>query len=154
MSTDKPEKVSAAKKAKSAEPRDPNQPSTREISRVVSFYEKNVRNDGKVIGIFRQIQLMLNKGVTLGQISQAVQNYAKADFTRSLPEPRRHSIRKFMKPEVIRQWAGLTNANAADKSLSTLQKLTDQAIAAQQAAPEIPTWKPEEEEEEPCQAEI
>jgi uncharacterized protein VirK/YbjX len=106
-----------------------------------------------MVGIYRQILLMLNKGIELSTVSQAVQNYAADPFAKGLPEQNRFGIRKFMMPERIRQWAGMTNTKSA--TLSALEKLTEQSIAQQFKLPETPVWKPEPEaEEEPCPQEL
>lgn len=131
-------------------PPDPTKPRTADIYKIVNFYLKNVRPHDKreIVGIYRQVLLMCAKGITLGQVSQAVQNYAANEFTRSCPPPQRKHIRRFMMPENIRAWAELTTTR--DTSLAALAKLAE----ANTNTPEIPTWKVEDEPEEECTAEL
>jgi hypothetical protein len=155
-STKKPKKARKPRPKKIAPPPDPNKPRTADIAKIIGYYLHNVRMQDKseYVGIFRQILLMTQKGITLAMVSQAVQNYEKDDFTRACPQMRRHSIRKFMMPERIRQWATAANTKTSDKSLAALDRLTKEAIANQTEAPAIPVWKTETPEEDECQSEL
>ena len=51
-----------------------------EIARAVTFYTKNIRQHDRreVRGIYRQIRLMLGKGITLRMVSTAMQRTRRA----------------------------------------------------------------------------
>jgi hypothetical protein len=118
---------------------EPYVPTTREISKLVTFYLKNVRAHDKseMVGIIRQIQLMVKKGITMEDISLAMQNYASDDFTKNNHPALRHHIRKFMMPEKIRMWKNppkrqatfAEKQRATDPSLSRLDALEAKAPA-------------------------
>jgi hypothetical protein len=124
-----------------SEPNESYVPTTREISKLVTFYCKNVRAHDKaeMVGIIRQIQLMLNKGVTMEDISAAIQNYAADEFTRNSHEAHRHHIRKFMMPEKIRQWkiAPKRTKTTTDPSLVALERLEASAPVPVTVAPPV-----------------
>jgi hypothetical protein len=145
-----------AKTPRVPKPDDPTKPRTADIAKIVKYYLEHVRmhDKGEYVGIFRQVLLMCQKGITMAMISQAVQNYENDKFTQSCVPQRRHHIRKFMMPERIRQWASTVNTQASDKSLATLDRLTKEAIANNAPAPAMPTWKPEAEEEDECLSEL
>lgn len=84
----------------------PKQRPTRELWRFVRFYCQNIRaqsaEDCK--GVIRAIQRMVDKGIGLEDIAQALENYAE-DPWRKQQDPRYSKpIRAFFKPEVIREW--------------------------------------------------
>lgn len=98
------------------------------------------------VGIFKHTIGMMGKGITLGMISQAIQNYAKDEWVRTQPPMKRKHIRQFFMPENIKTWAGQTNTRSADPSLSVLARLNADAMAQEQQP--VPVWKPDEPEEE------
>jgi hypothetical protein len=131
-------------------PRDPSQPSTRDISFIVKDYLTRVRahDASEYRGIYRQIMLLVKKGVLLADIRDALQNYANNDFVRNSPQHMRHHIRRFFMMERIKQWMP---KKTADESLAALGRM--QTLQAGDA-PTIPTWKPDDEEEPECSPEI
>lgn len=156
-----PPRTKKARARKPAAPPDPSKPRTADIAKIVNYYLQNVRNHDRseYRGIFRQILLMLGKGITLAEVSQAVQNYEKDAFTQANPPQRRHHIRRFMMPERIRQWSTTTatkttTATGRDQSLTALDRLTREAIANQAPPPPTPIWKVEEEDEDECSTEL
>lgn len=103
------------------------------------------------VGIHKQTLLMMEKGITLSDVSLALQNYAASEYIQSLPPQRRQHIRRFFKPENIRTWATHPDViQNKDHGLATLARLD--AIAP--APPPMPVWKvePDEDEEDdpPC----
>ena len=114
----------------------PAKPSTRDLSRIVSFYLRNVRkhDKGEYIGVCRQMLLMTEKRVTAAQMAQAARNYAKSEFVKSIPQARRHHICRFFTRERIRQWAVHQENAQQDRSLVALDHLT-RATKALQIAP-------------------
>lgn len=104
-------------------------PTTREISKIVTFYLKNVRNHPKEeqLGLFRNITAMCKRGrVTMNQISTAVQNYAADPYVQSLDPRARKAIRIFFKEEVILQWLNPMpkGGRTVEQSLAQADQLT------------------------------
>jgi hypothetical protein len=104
-------------------------PTTREISKLVTFYLKNVRNHSKdeYIGLFRNIQAMMRRGrVTMNDVSAALQNYAADEYVRSLDQRLRKHIRVFFKEENILQWITPVpkSGKQPEASLSNVDRLT------------------------------
>lgn len=122
-----------------------------EIANLVRFYNEHVRRHDKseMRGIFRQVKLMTQKGVTLAQISQAMQAYAKDPWTRGLPEYRRHHIRTFMMPERIRQYAA--PRVSSDPSFDRMAAMTEMLVDGSEIAPPplIPITSPTAEAPDP-----
>jgi hypothetical protein len=109
----------------------PGLPTTREISRLVSYYNKNIRLHSKneQVGIFRQIMLMVKKGtVTMSDISQAMQNYAADEWVKSCHQTQRHHIRKFMMAEKIQQWLQPKPSKPVDAALGRLEALAQSGL--------------------------
>jgi hypothetical protein len=108
-------------------------PRTRELSRIVSFYLRHVRRHDRsaYVGIYRQMLLMIEKGVTAAQMAQAARNYAKSDFVKSIPGVRRHHICRFFTRERIKQWAVHHENAQRDRSIVALDHLARAAKASQ-----------------------
>jgi len=106
---------------------------TRELSRIVTFYLRNVRKHelSELFGIYRQMRRITDQGVTTKQMAQAARNYAKSAFVKSIPETRRHHIRRFFRRERVRQWAVHRETVQQDRSLAALDGLARAAMAAQ-----------------------
>ena len=111
----------------------PTHPRTRELSRIVSFYLRHVRRHDRsaYVGIYRQMLLMIEKGVTAAQMAQAARNYAKSDFVKSIPAVRRHHICRFFTQERIKQWAVHYENAQRDRSIVALDHFARAAKAAQ-----------------------
>ena len=107
-------------------------PTTREISKVVKSYQERIRNDGRVPGIYRQIQLLAKKCITLGHIVKAMENYLADPFFGRLDERKRPHIRGFMAYENLMRWQ---NPSTNDSSLVGLHRLT----GARHELPHTPT---------------
>ena len=103
--------------------RAPGTISTREASKLVTYYCKTIRAHDKheLLGVYRLIIGLHAKGFALAQISQAMQNYIADPFVRTQEQRQRHQIRTFMMPEKIKRWA--TVHVIADPSLAALDKL-------------------------------
>lgn len=97
---------------------------TRDIARLLQYYEMNIRNDGKILGIFRQVQRLVAKGITLSQISQAMQKYAADPWVKGQDERRRMPVRGFMTVNYIRKWQTDIPDYFADPALRVLSALT------------------------------
>ncbi len=79
---------------------------TRELWRFVDFYNKNVRAHSKeeCMGVIRQIQRLIDKGLGVEDLATALENYA-ADEWRKAQEPRYSKpIRSFFTYEVVKEW--------------------------------------------------
>jgi hypothetical protein len=114
------------------------EPTTREISKLVTFYLKNVRNHPKeeMLGIYRNIMSMVKKQkVTMTEMSAAVQNYAKDDWVKSVLPRRRLHIRTFFTPEKIKEWVEPQSRRPIDPALAALDRLAEAAPQPKAAAP-------------------
>ena len=113
---------------------------TREISKLFTFYNKNVRQHSKdeMLGLFRNEQRMLKRGkVTMMDMSQAVQNYAKDDWVKRCDQRRRCHIRTFFTEEKILQWREpVKSTKPADPTLAALDRLAEIAAQPVPAPPE------------------
>jgi hypothetical protein len=127
-------------------------PTTREISKLVNFYLKNVRNQPKeeYVGLFRNIMAMCKRGrVSMNDISTALQNYAADEYVQSLDPRLRKSIRVFFKEENILAWLSPMprNGKKIENSLSVVDRLTshNQGVNVPIAVTPAKTYEPDPE---------
>jgi hypothetical protein len=79
---------------------------TREIGRLLSFYKKNIRDytPTESVGVVRNIQRMIAKGLVFEDIVTALQNYAEDEWRKSQDPRRSMPIRTFFSEAKIREW--------------------------------------------------
>ena len=104
--------------------------STREISKLVAFYNEQIRPHGKQeqLGIFRNIQRLIGKGISMAQMSRALQNYAADEYVRASDPRLRMNIRSFFSESVIKLWQEPIRRKPLDGSLAVLDQLEAQQI--------------------------
>lgn len=80
--------------------------STKDIFKLVRFYVENIRehDQRELHGIYRQIQNLEAKGITLADIHLAMKCASENEFIRNLPMMQRPSIRRFCSEIKIKQW--------------------------------------------------
>jgi hypothetical protein len=105
---------------------------TREISRLVRYYNEKIRLHSvqDTRGVYRQIQLLLapkagRELISPQDVADAIKNYEKDDFTKSLPQQRRMSMRRFFTYENIFVWRkpAVVKSVRRDKSFDTLDRV-------------------------------
>lgn len=81
-------------------------PTTRELSKFISFYTQNIRQHSRseTMGVMRQIQRLLEKGLTMKQISTALKHYRDDPFRQQADPRHMKHIRSFFTRETIEQW--------------------------------------------------
>jgi hypothetical protein len=100
------------------------------IAKLVRWYLKHIRPhaESEMQGIFRQIYRMTQKGVSLAQISRAIQNYAADDWVKRCDPRSRHHIGKFMTATKITQWqtpVKKPEAAPVEASLAALDRMAE-----------------------------
>lgn len=109
---------------------------------MVQVYLRDVRmlDKSEYVGIIRQTLQMMEKGITLSDIAQAITNYTQSEWVMTqIPQKRMH-IRKFFRLENIKTWANNPDVTR-NRSVVAMEKLNT-------APPPMPVWKVEPEEEE------
>lgn len=93
------------KKAEPAAGPPAEQRPTRELYRFIAFYLEKVRKHSKsdTVGVFRQIQNLIDKGLGVDVIAIALENYEADEWRRKNPHFSKH-IRSFFTPETIKDW--------------------------------------------------
>jgi hypothetical protein len=104
--------------------------STRDISKLVKFYNEQIRphSQAEQLGIFRTIQRLLAKGLTMAQMSRALQNYAADDYVKASDPRLRMNIRSFFSEAIIKLWQEPVRRKALDSSLAVLDQLEAQGV--------------------------
>lgn len=88
----------------------PSKPSdaytARELWKLMNFYLTKIRNHpkGETVGVIRQIQRLLDKGIEFDTIAQALENYAADDWRKANPRYSR-PVRTFFTAESIAEWS-------------------------------------------------
>lgn len=80
---------------------------TRELGRLLSYYKKNIRDyaSGEAQGVIRNIQRLIDKGIGLEDIAQALENYANDEWRKSQDPRYSLSVRSFFSEAKIKEWA-------------------------------------------------
>ena len=106
--------------------------STRELSRICTFYYKKVRphSPQESRGIFQQLQRLLKKGITPEMLQIAVENYANDPWVKSIDPRTRKNIRSFFAYENVLLWQkpvqrpqAQTKARSPEQALDALEQL-------------------------------
>ena len=134
---------------------DPVVLTTREISRFVSFYSKNVRLHSvqETKGVFTAIKRLLAGNAKKGQrpllpqeIADALKNYSNDPFTQRLDQRQRKHMRSFFTYETVTVWLKPIVRRPAVQREEALDRL--EQLGRRRAAPIAPppTIEPETEE--------
>jgi hypothetical protein len=78
---------------------------TRELYRFIRFYTEKIRAASKteMVGVFRLIQNVIDKGLGVDEIAAALENYEQDEWRRANPRFSK-SIRSFFTVENIKEW--------------------------------------------------
>lgn len=129
---------------------------TREISRMVSYYSKKIRLHSvqETRGVFRLIAKLMEphktgrKPLEPQQIADAIKNYEQDQFVQSLPQQRRKHIRTFFTYENIVVWMKPQSSyRVKDQSVRTLAEAEERF----KPIPLQPAQPPIESEDEPVE---
>jgi hypothetical protein len=79
---------------------------TQELGRLLSYYKKNIRDYHytEANGVIRNIQRLIDKGLALEDIVQAMENYAADEYRKSSDPRFTLSVRSFFSEAKIREW--------------------------------------------------
>jgi hypothetical protein len=88
-----------------AKPVNPEQRPTRELYRFVAFYNEKIKAHGPSVtaGVIKNIQRLIDKGLGVEDLAQALENYEKDDWRRANPRFSK-SIFAFFTYEIIKEW--------------------------------------------------
>jgi hypothetical protein len=83
----------------------PQQRPTRELWRFIDFYNTKIKAHSKeeCIGVIRNIQRLIDKGLGVEDLAQALENYEADDWRRANPRYSKQ-IRSFFTFETIKEW--------------------------------------------------
>lgn len=136
-----------------AEPESEPVLSTREISRYVNYYKKNIRlhPPQETAGVFRNIQRLLEpkdgrKTLSPQDIADALKNYANDVYIQSLPQQQRKHIRAFFTYENIVVWMkpAVRKPVHRDSSLTALEHVENAMKPGPLSQPPSVEEEPEE----------
>jgi hypothetical protein len=84
----------------------PSDRPTRELGRFIKFYKEKVRDctSTECVGVIKNIQRMLDKGIGLDEIATALQNYADDEWRKSRDPRLSYPIRTFFSMAKIKEW--------------------------------------------------
>ena len=79
---------------------------TRELGRFISFYKKNIRDctSQECVGVIRNIQRLIEKGIAAEDIATALRNYADDEWRKSQDPRFSYAIRTFFSEAKIKEW--------------------------------------------------
>ena len=84
---------------------DPTGGPTRMLWRFVDYYNKHIKEHSKeeCVGVIRNIQRIIDKGLGVEDLAQALENYEKDEWRKANP---RYSkpIRSFFTYEMVKEW--------------------------------------------------
>ena len=138
---------------KKAEPEKEPVLTTREISKLVNYYLKNVRLHSvqERQGVIKNIQRILEgkpgrEPISPQDIADALKNYANDEFTKSLPQQQRKHIRSFFTYENLLVWRrpAVRKPVRRDNSLNALEQL--ETVMKPRSLPQPPSVEEEPEE--------
>jgi hypothetical protein len=86
-------------------PLNPEQRPTRELFRFVAYYNEKIRAHSKeeCVGVLRNIQRIIDKGLGVEDLAQALENYEADEWRRANPRYSKQ-IRSFFTYETIKEW--------------------------------------------------
>ena len=113
MAPPRPDPVAASPAPSSAAPASAPEPvaplaeqrPTRELYRFVAFYDEKIRksSEAEKVGIFRSMQRLIDKGLGVDAMAQALENYEADEWRPACPRFSK-SIRTFFTVECIQEW--------------------------------------------------
>lgn len=121
---------------------------TRELGRLLSYYKKNVRDftPSESTGVIRAIQRMIDKGIGLEDIAQALRNYAEDEYRKSQDTRFSHAVRTFFSEAKIKEWLEPKQKRPFQPSKPSLPQIDFKAL--ERPKPVIPQAAPETLEED------
>jgi hypothetical protein len=123
---------------------------TRELGRLIKYYREKVRqcSSGEQIGVIRNIQRLIDKGIGLEDIAQALENYANDEYRKSQDTRFSYSIRTFFSEAKIQEWLKPRPKRTFQPTRSTLPEIAFTALERPQpVVPQAATDSIEEEVE-------
>lgn len=88
---------------------------TRELGRLLSFYKKNVRDylPQESVGVIRNIQRLIDKGIEYQDIVQALKNYADDEWRKNSDPKYTMGVRTFFTEVKVKEWINPIKRKAA-----------------------------------------
>ncbi len=82
------------------------QRTTRELGRFLKYYKEKIRDytADESVGVIRNIQRMLDNGITAEDIATALHNYAEDEYRKASHPTFTMSVRKFFSQAKIQEW--------------------------------------------------
>ena len=120
---------------------------TRELGRFISFYKKNIRDVSSqdCIGVIRNIQYMLNKGISAEEIATALRNYADDEWRKSQDPRFSYAIRTFFSAAKIKEWQTPKAKQPFNAKPSLPQVKFTPLERPKPAVPQVSAYEPDEE---------
>jgi hypothetical protein len=121
---------------------------TRELGRLIKYYREKVRQctSAEQIGVIRNIQRLIDKGIGLEDIATALENYANDDYRKNQDPRYTYSIRTFFSEAKIQEWLKPRPKRAVQPPRPTLPEIAFTAL--ERPKPVVPQTATESLEED------